>query len=100
LRFGDKNVRGYEATDLGDAWSRYLPAADDEDKEDVTSSIPPGDIREEGDDRSPSLSPRDATSATAATERPCDVCGTRLSPWLIERGETTHPNCDPDGLVW
>jgi hypothetical protein len=98
LRFGDKNVRGYEATDLGDAWSRYLPAADDEDKEaddedkeaddedkpaaddedkpaaddedkeDVTSSIPPGGMREEGDDRSPSLPPRDATSATAATE--------------------------------
>jgi hypothetical protein len=29
----------------------------------------------------------------------CVVCGTRMSPWLIQRGEKTHPCCDPDGLL-
>jgi hypothetical protein len=26
----------------------------------------------------------------------CRVCQTRLAPWLIRHGYTTHPNCDPD----
>jgi hypothetical protein len=93
LRFGDRNVRGYEAVDLADAWSRYLRAAGRDEPQDVSSSIPPKGIREESEDDTRALPGANATSATSPTEHTCAVCGFPLHEFLVAAGVSTHPNC-------
>ncbi len=71
LRFGDRNTRGYERTDLLDAWVRYLPEPSDPDRhvaagEDATTKADPTHpglgIQSATDPRL--LAPAAATSAT------------------------------------
>jgi len=64
LRIGERVARGYECSDLADAWSRYLP--------DISSGnegrgIPPPGIETQGMTAPRSLSPAGVTSVTPAT---------------------------------
>ena len=76
-RIGDKNHRGYERTDLLDAWVRYLPG-DDSDAADKpltpTRQIPLGGIEGEGVELLCDPPYESATPATPATADPCTLC--------------------------
>jgi hypothetical protein len=83
MRMGDAIVRGYEAADLADPWSRYLPHPSPET--DVTSVTP--------------LQTRNAvTDVTASADNGgeplCRACGYPMPPALAAAGETTHATCE------
>jgi len=95
-RIGDKNHRGYERTDLLDAWVRYLPGDDsDAAPEPLTlpSYIPLWGIERESEEILCDPPYESATSATPATD--CLDCGNPLAPQLIADGEHYHVGCTP-----
>lgn len=71
LRLGERVARGYERSDLADAWSRYLPevaGADVTDKPSTTTSpIPHRGMEEQRENPPRPLSAPAVTSVTAAT---------------------------------
>jgi Protein of unknown function (DUF3631) len=94
-RIGDKNHRGYERTDLLDAWVRYLPD-DDDDAADKpllpTPQIPPGGIEEEGAEV---LSDPPYESATPATPlQICLDCGVPLHWQRVAAGKDQCVRCE------
>ncbi len=114
LRIGARVLKGYEAGDLADAWTRYLPARDEgcsavadvADKNDhgrgtdvpsyEDSQIPPPGI-ETGASRTPGprpLADSSATSATALHESDPDVVAPR--PYL-EYARTRPGRCGTCG---
>ncbi len=64
LRIGERVARGYERSDLADAWSRYLPEISSGNE---SRRIPPPGIEKQGVTAPRSLSPAGVTSVTPAT---------------------------------
>jgi len=114
LRLGSRVARGYERSDLMDAWSRYLPAhaADSLSRASLFPTTQLG-AEKEGDD-APSLSAAGVTGVTSTTDEQrsdpaplalfaspsqqpvspcCDDCGFPLGSGLIEDGQRYHPSC-------
>ncbi|MGI9085994.1 MAG: DUF3631 domain-containing protein [Aeromicrobium sp.] len=86
IRTGERVVKGYETTDLHDAWSRYLPQV-------AVPDIHSSKRGEEGlDDSSPVGDDKSATSATPLQALPteCVGCGQLL---LLVDGRDTCEGC-------
>jgi hypothetical protein len=114
LRIGEANVRGYEASDLSDPWSRYLsesPSAPLSPEGRATSATP---LHEAGSSVAPVADAADTSEAKAQTwtirltpspetgdpgdsgdtrDSACDDCGYPLPAALTRAGETTHASC-------
>jgi len=86
LRIGEDTRRGYEATDLHDAWSRYVAPLEDPSRKRRDF------IKAPGTDGQPLRPDGSVTSATSATVH-CSVCGKPLAPALLDQGRTAHPSC-------
>ena len=88
MRMGSKNVRGYEAADLTDAWERYAPRKEDEKEEDTPSLATPA---------------TPATSATpvmqARTPANCVECGHAVAPGRTASGLDRCSHCDERKVV-
>lgn len=89
LRIGERVARGYERSDLADAWSRYLP---DDSSGNEGRRIPPLGIEEQGTETSRPLGAPAVTSVTSATAS-CRDCGFPLDSVLAAAGERYHPTC-------
>jgi hypothetical protein len=95
IRVGDKTPRGYDRSDLHDAWIRYLPAEVVADKPlPLTPNIPPPGIEEEGSGSAPLLPQECATSATPQHRvSDCLACGEPLAAGLIADNIHRHIGC-------
>jgi hypothetical protein len=85
LRTGAGVVKGYEASDLADAWARYLPPSPAASATSATPLQTPA--------------PRSGVADVAAEsangrEGRCAACGEALDPWLIKAGESVHIGCE------
>lgn len=99
MRMGDSIVRGYEAGDLADPFSRYLsPTGPQTDVTSVTPLQDPPPVTDVADVTDPS-GPGGADFYALfgqPGERPtplCRECGYPMNPDLAAVGETTHPTC-------
>ncbi len=92
VRIGEDTARGYDAADLGDAWSRYLHPGPDSDVTDVTTSHPEGPDEQVVTPVTPVTHPDGRPPETPR----CSACGLRLDPALADAGLDTHPTCEED----
>lgn len=93
LRDGDRVFKGYDASELADAWVRYL--ADDphpQPDEPVTSVTRLHPVRNRVTDVTEESPNGRAEPATAAAA--CTVCQQRLHPAVVADGFTTCPTCE------
>jgi hypothetical protein len=91
IRFGDRNVRGYDSADLADPWRRYVAgAAAPTTKSDPTHP----EALLWGDDVTPPLASAAATPATPLhADDGCRVCG---HPLPVGLPGDTHVSCEGD----
>lgn len=89
IRVGGSVVRGYVASDLADAWERYLPGPDTHPlaEEPATSATP---LHQPDPTRS---GVADVADESAKAGAGCLACGDPLHPALEAEGATTHPTC-------
>ena len=86
LRLDGRVVKGYDAADLADPWSRYVAA--DEDPLGELGHTPNNSATE-------AVGPPAGESATAATPATrCVGCGFPLDPSVVADGFATHPTCE------
>ncbi len=92
LKVDGRVVKGYDAGDLVDAWSRYLPAEDahQSPEESATSATSATEVAE-GSGVAAVAQESDHARATALG---CRVCGEPLHAVFIAEGFDTHPACD------
>ena len=88
MRIGERIVKGYDAADLADAWSRYLTQVAGPE----LHSSRRGEEGEEAQGTLPLPLPASATPATPLQAGTCDVCGERMVD--LGDGATSHPTCD------
>ena len=93
LRMGERNTRGYERTDLADAWGRYLPPSpvrsgcEDNDPKPDLSVL---EVEDSSATDPRPLPPASATSATPLHDGPaCRTCGRPVGPARTAYGRTT-----------
>lgn len=85
LRIGGGVTKGYEAADLVDAWTRYLPHPQaDSSVTSVTELQSAPDVT-------------DVTDKSGNGRTACHICHQPLDPALAAAGETSHANC---GGAW
>jgi hypothetical protein len=112
-RYGGVGCKGYRASDLQDAWTRYVPAEQEQEQSDAgpeptqqgAAPNTASETRPASETKNPPLtcgvsgvsdvSPPGGRGEADQPEQPCRVCGTPMDPWLVEHGETSHPTCTP-----
>jgi Protein of unknown function (DUF3631)/Domain of unknown function (DUF3854) len=119
IRMGERVAKGYRATDLRDAWARYVPESRKSPTPATTATTATSQV-EDPPAVADSLSVANASAtANGAGTTPgalnsnvadvadvadlrepepgdeCPVCGEPLDPALMAAGIITHPNCDP-----
>jgi hypothetical protein len=98
LRIDGQVLKGYDAGDLADPWSRYLPpVGNPTPAAPVVQGIPPlgkGEAAAPEAKSSFGAAPP-AACATSATplHEACSGCGDPLDEWLLSHGETSHIGC-------
>lgn len=98
IRFGETNTRGYDRSDLLDAWSRYLPeprvVAPGEAPDTKADPTHPEELLL-GNKPAPSLAAAAATSATPLQDGgPTCSCWKRISDMRVAYGKTDCVSCE------
>jgi hypothetical protein len=90
LRIGEANVRGYEASDLADPWSRYLNTEDSRPLLPLAAATPATPLHTQTTVAAVALV---ADTPEAKADGDCHACGYPLPAALVAAGEDTHASC-------
>lgn len=85
IRDGARVFKGYDATDMADAWERYLPHRSPQESVTPVTSVTTGDECNRV---------TDVTEESASARGNCSVCNQPLHPAIAAEGFTTCPACE------